>query len=283
MSGYVANDGKAYETFIGRWSRRVADRIAEIAPPPFDGAVLDVGCGTGSLAAAFATRFPEKHIFGIDLSESYLDFARERPDCAGVTFLHQDATAPDLPDAEFAAAYALISLNFMSDPAKAMAAMVQAVVPGGLIAACAWDFRGGLTYQRLLWDTAAGIDPAAAATRDKIFSNPLALPDGMSRLLSQAGLANVTRQSVTIRMDFDDFDDYWLPLLGGQGPVGSYVLALEPDLAQRVRDAVRLAYLSGDIDGPRSLTATAWLVTGIVPEDGKAVIKIMTGDEYGSV
>jgi len=271
MSGYAASDGAAYEVFIGRWSRRVADRIAALAPPlcdgpSCDGALLDIGCGTGSMAAALAARYPGRSIVGLDLSQPYLDYARSRPDCAGIEFLQQDATAPDLPVAGFAAAYALIALNFMHDPAKAVAAMTRAVAPGGLIAACAWDFRGGLVYQRLLWDTAAGIDPAAATTRDRIFSNPLALPDGMTTLLRGAGLQNVTRQSVTIRMDFADFDDYWLPLLGGQGPVGSYVTGLEPALRQRVRDAVRLAFLSGDADGPRSLTATAWLVTGTVPE-----------------
>jgi hypothetical protein len=28
---------------------------------------------------------------------------------------------------------------------------------------------------------------------------------------------------------------------------------------------VRAAFLSGDVDGPRSLTATSWVVTGEVP------------------
>jgi hypothetical protein len=69
-------------------------------------------------------------------------------------------------------------------------------------------------------------------------------------------------------MDFADFDDYWRPLLGGQGPVGGYVAALEPELRDRVCDAVRAAYLSGDADGPRSLTATAWSVTGAAPQRG---------------
>jgi hypothetical protein len=35
-------------------------------------------------------------------------------------------------------------------------------------------------------------------------------------------------------------------------------------MRERVASAVRLAYLSGDEDGPRSLTATSWLVTGVV-------------------
>jgi SAM-dependent methyltransferase len=178
--------------------------------------------------------------------------------------VHGDALDLPFPDATFAAAYALIALNFMSDPARAAREMARTLRPGGKLVVAAWDFRGGLVYQRLLWDTAAGIDAAAAATRDKIFAHPLAKPDGMLDLVREAGFDGVSRQSLTIRMDFADFDDYWQPLLGGQGPVGAYVAGLDPSLRDRVAEAVRAAYLSGDVDGPRSLTATAWVVTGTV-------------------
>lgn len=264
-STYQANDGAAYERFIGRWSRRVADRIADTVAFPGEGALLDVGCGTGSLAAALATRHPGRRIVGIDVAEPYLDFARARDELKRVEFLKQDALDIGFPDASFDGAGALIALNFMSDPLKAAREMARVVRPGGTLVAAAWDFRGGLVYQRLLWDTAAGIDPVAARTRDKIFSNPLALPDGMTNLWRNAGLAEVKRESVTVRMDFADWDDYWQPLLGGQGPVGGYVAALEPGLRDRVSAAVRDAFLSGDTDGPRSLTATSWVVTGRVP------------------
>ncbi len=264
-STYQANDGAAYERFIGRWSRRVADRIAETVAFDGDGALLDAGCGTGSLAAALAGRYPDRRIVGIDVAEPYLDFARGREELKAVEFLKQDAQGIDFPDASFDGAGALIALNFMSDPLQAAREMVRVVRPGGTLVAAAWDFRGGLIYQRLLWDTAAGIDPAAARTRDKIFANPLALPDGMANLWRSAGLAQVERHSETVRMDFANWDDYWQPLLGGQGPVGGYVAALEPTLRDRVSAAVRDAFLSGDADGPRSLTATSWVVTGQVP------------------
>ncbi|QYK40360.1 MAG: class I SAM-dependent methyltransferase [Paracoccaceae bacterium] len=263
-SGYQANDGAAYERFIGRWSRRVADRIAETIPLPGDGPVLDVGCGTGSVTAALAARYPGRALVGVDVAEPYLAFARGRTDQPGVAFQRMDALELDFPDGRFDAAIALIALNFMSDPLRAARQMVRVVRPGGMVVTAAWDFRGGLVYQRLLWDTAAGIDPVAASTRDRIFANPLAKPDGMPDLLRAAGLTDVERRSETVRMDFADFDDYWQPLLGGQGPVGGYVAALEPALRERVAQAVRMAYLSGDTDGPRSLTATAWVVTGRV-------------------
>jgi hypothetical protein len=128
-----------------------------------------------------------------------------------------------------------------------------------------WDFRGGLVYQRLFWDTAAGLDSQAGVARDRLFSGPLALPDGLPKLFSAAGLIDVQRASLTIRMTYADFDDYWQPLLGGQGPVGTYITALEDGLRRRIEDAVRRAFYSGSPDGERSLTATAWAVRGTVP------------------
>ena len=66
-------------------------------------------------------------------------------------------------------------------------------------------------------------------------------------------------------MDYASFADYWEPLLGGQGPFGSYVAGLPDGTARRIRAAVRDAYCSGAPDGPRSLAATAWAVRGRVP------------------
>ena len=119
-------------------------------------------------------------------------------------------------------------------------------------------------FQRLFWDTAAGVDPAAGAARDRLFSGPLALPDGLPALWRDAGIAAVKRGSITIRMDYADFGDYWEPLLGGQGPVGAYVECLPPERRRLIEERVRAAFLSGAPDGPRSLTATAWAVRGLV-------------------
>ncbi len=263
--GYAATDGSAYQRFIGRWTRRLADPLIAFAGPLPDGPVLDVGTGTGSVVAALRATEPARSVTGIDVAEPYLAYARERAECAGATFLQQDAAKLDLPDDHFAGAFSSIVMNFLKEPAKALAEMRRVVMPGGVIASAVWDFRGGLVYQRMLWDTVASLDAAAAATRDRIFSAPLGLPDGMVDLWQEVGLEDVTRTSLTIRMDFSSFSDYWEPLLGGQGPVGGYVAGLDPDMQTRVREAVKAAFLSGAPDGARSLTATAWAVKGRVP------------------
>ncbi len=259
---YQANDGAAYDRFIGRWTRRLAVEVADHCPPALPGPLLDVGCGTGSMALALADSFGDREVVGIDSSAAYLDVARTLLPSA--EFHVQDANSLNLPDDTFAASYAVLLLNFQADPSLALREMMRVTRPDGLVVASSWDFRGGLVYQRLLWDSAAAIEPHAAATRARLFSHPLAKPDGMTDLFRDCGLRDVTRTGVTIRMDFADFDDYWQPLLGGQGPVGSYVAGLDPETRDRVEEAVRLAFLSGDEDGPRSLAASAWIVSGSV-------------------
>ena len=66
-------------------------------------------------------------------------------------------------------------------------------------------------------------------------------------------------------MEYQSFDDYWEPLLGGQGPFGSYVAGLAERRRAAIRAASAAAYLAGAPDGPRSLAATAWAVRGRVP------------------
>lgn len=226
---------------------------------------MDLGTGTGSLARAMAERWPARRIVGIDVAAPYIAYARAQTRNAPPEFKLGDATALDCGDATFAGAAAQLVLNFVPDAAAALREMRRVTRPGAPVAAAVWDFRGGLVYQRLFWDTAAGIDPNAGAARDRLFSGPLALPDGLPKLFADAGLAEVERASLTIRMTYANFDDYWRPLLGGQGPVGSYIATLDESLRSRIEDAVRRAFYSGSPDGERSLTATAWAMRGIVP------------------
>ena len=148
--------------------------------------MLDVGCGTGSLALALAERRASERVAGIDIAAPYVGFARSRPGAASIGFAVGDACRLPYADGSFAAALAQLSLNFVPDAAQAAREMRRVVSPGGVVAAAVWDFRGGLVFQRLFWDTAAGLDPGAGAARDRLFSGPLALPDGPRSLTATA-------------------------------------------------------------------------------------------------
>jgi SAM-dependent methyltransferase len=264
-SAYHASDGAAYERFLGRWTERLAIAFADFVRLPDAGEALDLGCGTGSLAAEIARRRPLSRVIGVDIAEPYVRYARERRTMANLTFERADASALAFVNDTFAATMAQLVLTFVPDARQVVTEMARVTRPGGVVAAAVWDFCGGLVYQRLFWDTAAVLDASAGRARDRLFSHPLSQPEALAELWRSAHLADVEIGSLTIRMDYSSFDDYWEPLLGGQGPVGTFVQSLDAALLERLRSAVRSSYLSGRPDGPRSLTATAWGVRGVVP------------------
>jgi SAM-dependent methyltransferase len=265
VPAYRADDGAAYERFLGRWTGRLARALIDFAKLPVAGPLLDVGCGTGSVALELSRCFPGRTICGVDVSAEYLAFARARAGAQGIRFEQADARALPFDAGRFAAAIAQLALNFVPDSRQAVEEMIRVTRPGGVVVAAVWDFRGGLVYQRLFWDTAAGLDPQAAGARDRLFGHPLAQPEGLARLWHEVGLREVADGSLTIRMEFQDFADYWEPLLGGQGPFGAYVAGLPERHRTVVRAAVREAYCAGGPDGHRSLVAAAWAVRGRVP------------------
>jgi 2-polyprenyl-3-methyl-5-hydroxy-6-metoxy-1,4-benzoquinol methylase len=86
----------------GSASAVVARLIGDAGLGSADARILDVGTGVGGLAVAFATRFPESTIVGIDPWEPALALARERVASAGldgrVMLLNQ--TVQELEDAD---------------------------------------------------------------------------------------------------------------------------------------------------------------------------------------
>jgi ubiquinone/menaquinone biosynthesis C-methylase UbiE len=158
----------------------------------------------------------------VRISSAYLTYARTRHALPNPQCEIGDAGHLPCANGAFAASLSQPVLKFVTDPEQVAAEMVRVTRPGGIVAAAVWDFCGGLIYQRILWDTAAALDPQAGRIRDRLFSNPLSTPDGLEELWQTAGLTNIEVGSLTIRMNYANFADYWEPLLGGQGPVRDF-------------------------------------------------------------
>ncbi len=62
-----------------------------------------------------------------------------------------------------------------------------------------------------------------------------------------------------------DFDDYWSPFLGGQGPAPAYAMSLPEVRRVALREAIR-ASLPIASDGSIPLAARAWAVRGYKAE-----------------
>lgn len=263
-STFVSADGEGYDLQMGRWSRRLAPLLIDFAGVAHGARVLDVGCGTGSLAFELARNPAVARISGIDFSPIYVAHAQRRNPDPRVEFQTGDACALPFEAATFDHALSMLVLQFVPRAGEAVREMHRVTRPGGIVAAATWDSRS-LVMTRLVLDTAAVIDPEANARRARFGVRPLTRPGELARAWRDAGLVDVADGMLTIRMDFASFADYWAPCEGRDGPIADYVRTLDPPAKAKLRDLVRLAYVDGEPDGPRSYAATAWAVRGRVP------------------
>jgi len=90
-------------------------------------------------------------------------------------------------------------------------------------------------------------------------------PGEMKRTFAEQGLVDINQVQLIIRMNYQNFQDYWKPIAAGEGPLGKYVATLNAAERARTDAAVRDAYEAGRPDGPRSFANVAWACRGVVP------------------
>ncbi|MGW4487284.1 class I SAM-dependent methyltransferase [Amycolatopsis sp. NPDC004368] len=257
------SSGEAYERYVGRWSRRVAAAFVEATVVAPGARWLDVGCGTGALTNAVLAAADPGCVVGLDAAEAFVGHAATRVGDPRAAFVAGDAQSLPMRSHAFDAAVSGLALNFLPDPARAVAEWARVVKPGGVVAAYVWDYAEGMELMRWFWDAAAVLDPAVAEL-DEGRRFPLCRPEPLSRLWTDAGLTGVVVRAIGVRTAFAGFDDYWLPFLGGQGPAPGYTVQLREDRRQALRDLLH-ARLPIAADGSITLTARAWAVRGSVP------------------
>lgn len=255
--------GDAYEVYIGRWSRPVANAFVQGLAMPPGRRWLDVGCGTGALTATVLALADPAEVVGVDPSEQFLSTARSRIGDARATFRTGDAQSLPLPDHRFDAVVSALAVNFVPDPARAAAEFVRVAAPGAVVAAYVWDYAEGMAMIRQFWDAATALDPAAAEL-DEARRFPLCRPEPLRDLWKSAGLDEVTVEPIEVPTVFSDFDDYWTPFLGGQGPAPEYVASLPDSNRDALRELLRTR-LPTSPDGTIGLVARAWAVRGTTP------------------
>jgi SAM-dependent methyltransferase len=253
--------GEAYEPYVGRWSRLVADRFLEWIEAPGRAAWLDVGCGTGALSQAILDGCDPKLINSIDKSEAYLQYASNRLHDPRVTLQVGDAQELPADSDAYDAAVSGLVINFVPEPAKMATEMKRAVRGGGRVALYVWDYAGKMEFMRHFWNAAAALDPAVHDL-DEGRRFPICNREALKSLFQTAGLSHVDATGIDIDTRFRDFDDYWDPFEGGQGPAPVYLRSLPEVMRRRLRERLRDS-LPYAIDGSIPLVARAWAVKGV--------------------
>ena len=124
-------------------------RRLQLAP---DARILDLCCGTGQSTLALRAAYPHATLVGLDLAADMLQVARARPELAGVTFLHGDATDPRGAgvDGEFDGILMAYGIRNVAARDTCLAALRELLVPGAPV--CFHEYSvAGSRWSRLVW------------------------------------------------------------------------------------------------------------------------------------
>jgi trans-aconitate 2-methyltransferase len=118
---------EAYARFRGLRLRPALDLLNAVGDLP-DGAVVDLGCGDGALAAPLAARFAGRDLVGVDASPAMLARAE------GYTRLEQADIAAWQPEAPPALIFSNAALHWLPDHATLLPRLAACLAPQGVLA-----------------------------------------------------------------------------------------------------------------------------------------------------
>jgi SAM-dependent methyltransferase len=248
--------GAHYDQWMGRWSRLLAQEFLKWLDLPAGLRWLDVCCGSGIISEAIVEHRSPATVVGVDASPDQISFARRHRAYPNVTFENADAMALPFPDSSFDVVVCGLGLNYLPSAANALEEFSRVTRPGGPIAVYVWDYAQGVTFLRHFWDAAIAID-SEAATFDQAYRFPMCTPDGLRILFEQAKLEDLAPHALDVVTRFTSFDDYWEPLLTGQGSAPNYLASRDQQIRTAIRERLRAA-LPATAQGAIELPARAW-------------------------
>jgi ubiquinone/menaquinone biosynthesis C-methylase UbiE len=149
--------------------------------------ILDVGCGSGSMARLLATKYPDARVVGADLRSDYVAYARdrargERQD--NLRFEQGDIFHLPFGDGAFDLVWSKYVLQWLQEPAPAVAELRRVTCPGGSVICSSFD-GFAITH----WPE----DPTLQADAERVFSGFVDPYIGlkMASLFAQAGLTDL--------------------------------------------------------------------------------------------
>jgi ubiquinone/menaquinone biosynthesis C-methylase UbiE len=171
------------------------NRIVEMAQAGPDDSALDVACGPGLLACAFARVI--RHVTGLDLTPKMLEQARQLQRAQGLTnvaWLEGNVDPLPFDDSSFSIVSSRFAFHHFLDPRAVLREMRRVCRPGGRI---------------VVADSAPAADKADAFNRMERLRDPSHVralpPEALFDLFSDAGLLSVRMRRDLLPYELESF------------------------------------------------------------------------------
>ena len=231
-AGWGTKEAAGYDALAGRVTSRLADPLLDAVDAGPGKRVLDIATGPGYVAARAAERGAES--VGVDFSETMLAFARSR--APSVEFVRGDATELPFPADSFDATTCAFLLLHLGRPEAAAAEAARVLVPGGRAAFSVWDEPSRGRWLVVVFDAfakAGAHPPADVPPVPPIFR--FADDGEFTRLLTDAGLADVVIETVEFHLQLASADELWDGLVEGSVRVRPLIVGQSPETQRAIR------------------------------------------------
>ena len=253
---------QAQDTLLAPVSEILIDR----AKPKAGERIVDVGCGCGATAIAFAQKVgPTGHVLGIDISAPMLARARQlAPSGMPVDFILGDATVYPFVSASFDLLVSRFGVMFFAEPAVSFANLRGALRPTGRLTFACWrEPRDNPWIMMPLQAVYKHAPKLPQLGPDDPGPFAFASEARVNRILGEAGFSKIAMEPFNLTLDvaigrgLEAAVEAALEI----GPASRALAEQPPDVVAAATDSIREA-LTPFVRGPSvPLAASIWIVT----------------------
>ena len=234
------DDADAYERYMGRWSRAIAEEFLTWLAASPGRSWLDVGCGAGALTALILRHAAPERIVGIDPSVQQVEHARRTVTATQAGFRVGTAMSLPFEAGEFDVTVSALVIHFLPDRPHAFREMLRVTTPGGIVAGYTWR-KSPTVNDAPYGPLARGVIEIAGDVRSSPIV-PEAMPEGLYASLAEAGYRDIEITTIEASQTFVDFEDYWVSQTRTfPHPVAKSATALSDSQQERLRARLRAA------------------------------------------
>ena len=254
----------ANERLLERQLGAIGDRLLEVAAARAGERAIEIGCGTGLLAARIAAAVAPGSLLAVDISEPLLAVARR--DVPGVDFLRADAQTAALPGGHDLA-ISRFGVMFFADADAAFANLRASLRPGGRLCFACWAPLADIPcWSGPLAISVAHLGPPEPAPPDTPGPLSLSDPARVRGVLAAAGFAGVDIRTETVPTRQNSLEDA-VALSTIMGPAGALIKAREADAATvaAIRAEITREWRQYETPGGAAVPARVHFVTALNP------------------